>query len=301
MPATSSRARSIRVVVLATVLVMGCAAVAPAQTASAARLLVTVVDQSGGVIPGAGVSGSSGDSAAPLSTVKATDRGLATIENLAVGRYTIRAEFPGFEAGQLKAVQLRAGDNRHVIVLKLQAVKESVQVEQDKVVAAANPRTAFGATLTPEEIRGLSDDPAEMAQQLIDMAGGNAVIKVDSFVGGPLPPKALIRSIHIVRDTFAAENHSAESDEINIVTQPGVGPLHGGGRSRLRDGSMSGKSPFADKKGPEQIQNYDGDLGGTVVPQKVSFSISGGSRRSYDTPIFTVALPEGTQSGILNI
>jgi hypothetical protein len=282
-------------------LVASSVATARAQTPAAAKLLVTVVDQSGGVIPGASVTVSSGDSGPTVASVKASDRGLGTVENLPPGRYTIRAEFPGFEPGQLKGVQLRGGDNRHVIVLKLSSVKESVQVEQDKVVAAANPRTAFGATLTPEEIKGLSDDPAEMAQQLIDMAGGNAVIKVDSFVGGPLPPKALIRSIHIVRDTFAAENHSAEADEIDIVTQPGVGPVHGGGRSRLRDGSMSGRSPFADKKGPEQIQNYDVDLGGTVVPQKASFSLSGGSRRSYDTPIFTVALPEGTQSGILNV
>jgi hypothetical protein len=39
----------------------------------------------------------------------------------------------------------------------------------------------------------LSDDPAEMAQQLIDMAGGTAIIKVDSSLGGTLPPKALIK------------------------------------------------------------------------------------------------------------
>jgi hypothetical protein len=111
----------------------------------------------------------------------------------------------------------------------------------------------------------------------------------------------LIRSIHIVRDAFAAENHSAESDEINIITQPGVGPLKGEGRSRLRDGSMSGKSPFTENKGPEQTQNYDFSVGGTVIPQKASFSLSGGSRHQYVTPIFTVALPGGTQSGILNV
>ena len=218
-----------------------------------------------------------------------------------LGRYTILAEFTGFESGQLKNVALKSGDNRHVVILKIKSVEQSVQVSQDRQAAAANPRAAFGTTLTTEEIKGLSDDPAEMAQQLIDMAGGNAVIKVDSFLGGPLPPKALIRSIHIVRDAFAAENHSAESDEINIVTQPGVGPLQGGGNSRLRDGSMSGKSPFTENKGPEQTHNFDANVGGTVIPQKASFSLSGGSRHAYVTPIFTVALPSGTQSGILNV
>lgn len=277
---------------------------AAAQTPAPARLLVTVADPSGAVIPGATVTIAGDDAATKSATtpsVKASDKGLATIENVPPGRYTIQAEFTGFEPGQLKNVALKSGDNRHVVVLKLKAVEESVQVSQDRQAAAANPRAAFGATLTAEEIKGLSDDPAEMAQQLIDMAGGNAVIRVDSFLGGPLPPKALIRSIHIVRDAFAAENHSAEADEINIITQPGVGSLKGEGRSRVRDGSMSGQSPFTERKGPEQIQNYDASVGGTVIPQKASFSLSGGSRHSYDTPIFTVALPEGQQSGILNI
>ena len=232
---------------------------AAAQVPSPAKLLVTVADPSGAVIPGATVSILGEDAATKSVTpapVKASDKGLATIENLPLGRYTILAEFTGFEPGQLKNVALKSGDNRHVVILKIKSVEQSVQVSQDRQAAAANPRAAFGTTLTTEEIKGLSDDPAEMAQQLIDMAGGNAVIRVDSFLGGPLPPKALIRSIHIVRDAFAAENHSAESDEINIITQPGVGPLHGGGNSRLRDGSMSGKSPFTENKGPEQTQNY---------------------------------------------
>jgi hypothetical protein len=54
-----------------------------------------------------------------------------------------------------------------------------------------------------------------MAQQLQDLAGGNAKRRVASFAGAPLPPNALIKSIHIVRVAFAAENHSAESEGID--------------------------------------------------------------------------------------
>jgi hypothetical protein len=147
--------------------------------------------------------------------------------------------------------------------------------------------------LTREDIEALSDDPAEMAQQLQDIAGGNAVFRIDSFVGGALPPKPMIKSIHVVRDTFSAENHSAESDEIQIITQPGVGPLRGTGISRVRDGSMSGQSPFTSVKGPERTQNYQGNVGGTLVERKASFSLSGGVTRSFDTPIVNVALPNG--------
>ena len=81
------------------------------------------------------------------------------------------------------------------------------------------------ARMTREQIEALSDDPDEMAQQLQDMAGGNAVIRVDSFEGGRLPPKSQIKAIHITRDAFAAENHSAGGLFIDIITQPGIGPL----------------------------------------------------------------------------
>jgi len=88
---------------------------------------------------------------------------------------------------------------------------------------------------------------------------------VQGVAGGVFP-----LSFGIIRDTFAAENHSAESDEIQIITQPGVGPLRGAATSRVRDGALSGKSPFTTEKGPERTQNYQGNLGGTVIPQWIS-------------------------------
>ena len=42
---------------------------------------------------------------------------------LAPGRYAIQAEFPGFEPGVLKDVQLKAGDNKHVVVLAIQGCR----------------------------------------------------------------------------------------------------------------------------------------------------------------------------------
>ena len=79
--------------------------------------------------------------------------------------------------------------------------------------------------LTREAIEALSDDPATLRQQLQDMAGPGAVIRIDSFEGGALPAKAQIRSIRISRDQFAAEYHSAGGVSIEIITQPGLGPV----------------------------------------------------------------------------
>ena len=277
-----------------------------AQAPRDGRLLVTVADPSGAIIPHATVTVvDPGDAArtAALKPVTTSERGVAIIEGLAPGRYTVQAEFPGFETGILKDVRVRSGDNKHIVVLPLKKVEQSVEVGQEAQAAAVDPRgNAFKTILTREEIDALSDDPTEMTQQLLDMASANAVIRIDSFFGGPLPPKAQIKSIHIVRDAFAAENHSAESDEIQIITQPGVGPIHGGGTSRFRDGSMSGRSPFTPTKGPERTENFEGNFGGAIVRNKSSFSVSVGRRSSFDTPLLYVALPGGgTRSEVMNL
>jgi hypothetical protein len=275
------------------------------QAARDARLVVTVVDPSGGVIPGATVTAAGQDDttrAAAVRPATTTVNGVATIDALLPGRYSIEAEFGGFEKGVLKDVRLRRGDNKQVVVLGLKNVQESVTVAQDAQAAAADPRgNAFKTALTVEEIAALSDDPAEMAQQLQEMAGGTAVIRVDSFAGGPLPPKALIKSIHIVRDAFAAENHSAESEEIDIITQPGSGALRANVSSRVRDASLNARSPFTPTKGAERSQSYEGNIGGTLVRNKSSFSLSVESRSAFDTPIINVALPSGNRSEVLNI
>ncbi len=86
------------------------------------RLLVTVVDQTRAVIPGATVTVSALDDAAKAAArdpVKTSDQGVATM-TLPPGRYLVMAEFPGFEPGVLKDVRIRAGDNRQTIVLAIQ-------------------------------------------------------------------------------------------------------------------------------------------------------------------------------------
>ena len=282
---------------LAMLVAMALPSTAAAQTAQDGRLIVTVLDSSGAVIPGASVTISAlddGARAATFAPVTTSDKGIASVDGLLPGRYRIRAEFPGFDIGGLPEVRVRRGDNKHVVVLPLKRMEESVTVAQNAQTAAADPRgSAFKTVLTKQEIENLSDDPTEMAQQLQDLAGGNATIRVDSFAGAPLPPKALIKSIHIVRDAFAAENHSAESEGIDIITQPGHGALSGGVNSRLRDGALSARNPFVAEKGPERLGSFEGNVGGTLIKGKSSFALSIEGRNGFDTPVANVVLPNG--------
>ena len=96
-------------ILIAVVLVVAAALPLHAQ-GNRARVIVTVVDQSGAVVPDATVTLVGLDDAtkaAAIAPAKTSDKGIATIENVAPGRYSIQAEFPGFELGLLKDVRLQ--------------------------------------------------------------------------------------------------------------------------------------------------------------------------------------------------
>jgi len=175
-----------------------------------------------------------------------------------------------------------------------------VTVAQDAVLAAADPRgSSFGSALTREQIDSLSDDPAILAQQLQDIAGSTATIRVDSFEGGDLPNKAQIKSIHVTRDTFAAENHSAGSIFVDIITQPGIGALRGGFNTRLLDSHLSGINQFTGVKNPERSANYQLNVGGSLIHQRASFSLNLNGTNQYTKPVTNTTTSAGTIAQVL--
>ena len=280
----------------------------PAQAGQAAArpgtLQVTVVDQSGAVIANATVTITGAEAATKGQTpmpVQTNAQGVATVAALPPGRYAVSAEFPGFETRAIPEVRVRAGDNKQVMMLPIAGLQDAVTVERNKQETAADRQSTFGTVLTREQLEALSDDPDILRQQLQDMAGPGAVIKVDSFEGAALPPKAMIRSIRISRDQFAAENHSAGGTSVEIITQPGIGPIRYVTGFRFRGGSLSGRSPFTPTRGPEQTKNYFMNLNGTLVPQKASFNFQAEGLNQFETPNIRAFTGTGTRSEALGL
>ena len=276
-----------------------------AQTAPAGTLRVTVIDQTDAVVVGATVTVTGADEttkSVTIAPVQTTNAGVAAVLGLKPGRYTIDIEFPGFEKRTITDVRIRAGENRQTAVLAIQKMEVAVTVEQDKQQAASDRNgPSFGTVLTRDQIAALSDDPTILQQQLEDMAGPGAVIRIDGFEGGALPPKAMIRSIRIARDQFAAEFHSAGGVAIEIITQPGIGPMRYFSNAQMRASAFSGKSPFVPVRGPEQNINYGFGLGGSLVKEKSSFFLNVFGIDGYDTPNLNAAVPAGTISRALNL
>ena len=274
--AAASCRRALRAATLVAVFLLSIAPPAWSQPRTAS-LAVTVVDQTGAVIGGATVTVTGTDDvtkAAGTATVTTSNEGIATLPNLVPGRYTIEAQFPGFEPRVLADVARAAGQQqagRAAHGGRVEGQRHGRPRQAGSGGRPARPVVRHAAHARAD--RGALGRSGDLRQQLEDMAGPGAVIRVDSFEGGALPPKAQIRSIRISRDQFAAENHAAGGTSIDIITQPGLGPIRYNTGVRFRDGSMSGRSPFTPTKGPEQQRNFYFGLNGTLIKEKSSFSI----------------------------
>ena len=283
------------IAVLALAAVAAGAVPAAAQTRQTATLRVVVKDPSGAVIPSAtvvikGAEPANRDVLIPELT--SDGQGVATAAAIPAGRYSVTASFTGFESRTASDVRVRAGDNRRELTLPIEKIAESVAVGRDPRTAASDPKSErFGNVLSREQIEALPDDPDEMEQVLKQMAGPGATIRMDGFRGGKLPPKSQIRSIRFSTAMFAAENHSAGHTFVDISTQPGLGPLRGSIDFSFRDGAMNARNAFQPRKGPEQTQQYNVNLSGTLLEERTSFSLSAGGASLYDSANIFAAVP----------
>lgn len=275
------------------VFLLTCIGAAAAQDAGSARLQVTVVDATRAAVPGATVTVLGLDDAmrkAPVQPAVSNDKGLVSIDNLAPGRYSIEAALSGFDPGLIREVTLRRGDNRQTVLLTIKAVTEHVTVGGGQDQASSRAASSFGVTMSQDAIQTLSDDPAELQKQLLELAGPDAIIRVDSFEGGNLPPKSQIKSVHVTRDQFAAEAANPGSTFVDIITQPGSGALTGNLNVNYRGTVFQGiAEPFVSIKQPESNRNLNGTIGGTIVPNKSDFSVSVYRQQQYTSPILNQA------------
>jgi hypothetical protein len=232
-----------------------------------------------------------------IAPAQTSQQGQVKFENLAPGRYSVTAEFSGFQTRTLPDVRIRSGENRQVVVLPIDRVQSSVTVERDRQQAASDRDVTFGTVLTREQIDALSDDPDELRRQLLDIGGPGAKILIDSFEGRDLPPKAMIKSIRVTRDQFAPEVHFAGEVRIEILTQPGIGPVRGNLRTTFYDSATDGENPLVNKTGPAQSWSYGMGLNGTLLSERASFNVNFNGTDSYSTPVLYAATPIGQVAG----
>ena len=274
--------------------------VALAQARAVATLRVTVVDPSGAVIVGAQVrvtpsalrpAQGERDGGVSLDT---GSRGDAAFTALDAGRYTIHVESPGFEPNDARDVRIRTGDNRREVKLAIAKLAETVQVGRDPRERASDAGSdAFTTVLGQAQIDELPDDPDEMEQQLRDMAGPGAVLRVNGFRGGKLPSKDQIQSIRFHRNMFAADAHEPGFMSVDITTKPGLDHWRGSTTLGFRDAALNARNVFAPVKDDERHKRGGLSVNGPLWKQHTSLSLSVDGVSAFDTKTIVAALPSG--------
>src|ERR1051325_3448416 len=134
--------------VFAAVLVLAVGGSADAQGCFFTALSGTVVDSSGGVIPGASVKIRNNGTGEEVNAVSGSDGGF-TVPSLPGGTYTVTVSLMGFKTAVLNSVTLNAGIPANVkVTLQLGTLEENVTVvgESASVVQTQSPAIATNLT-----------------------------------------------------------------------------------------------------------------------------------------------------------
>jgi hypothetical protein len=251
----------------------------------AATLEVRVLDPSGARVSGARVGARA---AGAMEARAVTDRAGEAILALEPGRYAVLVEAEGFEPSAIPAVEVGTSAVRLDVPLALARRKEDLDV------AAASDRSrgrSAANVLGEAEIAALPDDPDEMEDALRHLAGPGAVMRVNGFAGGRLPPKSQIRQIRISMSAYAAEYHEGGAPRVDIVTKPGLGTWRRGGALALREAGLNAPDPLAGQHGPGDLRRLGLTLDGPLRKEKTSLSLSAEGRLTEDTRAVVATVP----------
>src|SRR3954470_8226194 len=141
--------------VLAAVLTLTTSALVYGQGSFFTSLSGTVVDSSGGVIPGASVKIRNNGTGEEVNTVSASDGGFSA-PSLSGGVYTVTVTLMGFKTATLNSVTLNAAVPAQVrVVLSVGALEENVTVVGDSALVVQTQSPAVATNLSSAQITSL--------------------------------------------------------------------------------------------------------------------------------------------------
>jgi hypothetical protein len=295
------------------------------------RILGTVTDQSGGVVPAATV------------TITDTQRGLArTLTTDAVGEYNAPSLIPGTYTVRVEAKGFKALDRQNVVIevgkeVRLDLTPELGEQTQTVTVTDALPLVdaatpTLGGTLSNAEINDLPLNGRNYENLLslrpgvmIQPGGGpwtqstnnirpdETVWMVDGVINAnfwdarsvanmssPLTEGATILPIDAIQEFNLMENPKAEygwkpGAVVNVGIRSGTNTFHGTAYAFGRDVSWDARNVFNPAPNPilpVQLEQFGSVVGGPVKKDKLFFFAGYEGLRSHIGTLFVDPIPE---------
>ncbi|MBI1760865.1 MAG: carboxypeptidase regulatory-like domain-containing protein [Acidobacteria bacterium] len=243
-----------------------------------------VVDEQGGVIPGARVALTGVDGR--VLTVVANANGEFSFEKPAPATYALNVEAAGFQLYNLPALRVPHSQPVLKVVLTVAAVASETEVNAAENGVSVEPDQNMDATILGEDfIETLPDNEEDLREYLLLLAGpaagaqGGGQIYINGFRGGSLPPKEAILQIRINQNPFAAEYERPGAGRVEIITKPGNNQWHGGGGVSFRNAALDARNAFAETKPELDQRRYSFNLSGPLIRKRLSFFANADQRR----------------------
>ncbi len=199
---------------------------------------IRVEDPSGATIPGAQVIVLDGSDV--LGEFTADSKGLALVPLGAARTIKLIVSADGFATAEQDVAIPQRPPQQVTVALTIASIQADVSVS-----ATQEEIGGLTQTLSQAEIDQLPDDPDELQRMLEDIAGPGAVIRVDGFTGGRLPPREQIARIVVRRDAYSAEFHTVGQGRVEIATRPGVDRWRGNAWLNVRPSALSAHNAVA--------------------------------------------------------
>jgi hypothetical protein len=264
--------------------------------AQEATVVGTVVDDSGGVLPGVTVTATNLATGQQYVAVTA-ERGAYRLLGLAAGRYKIQAELPGFAMVVLSDIELLVGQNATLpLTMKVAALQETVLVTSESPLVdlrtsqvagnvdrrqmeelPINGRNWMELSLLVKGITansvgsrpGVSND-RDFQLNLDGQQITNQRCCSGTFGNAQLSREA-IAEYQVVTNLFDITLGRSTGIQVQAITKSGTNNIDGSVYGYFRDDRFNGADFFTGQVLPYSNQQVGGALGGPIVRDRAHF------------------------------
>lgn len=274
------------------------------------RIVGTVKDQTGAVIPGATITVKN-ERTGEVRTTTSTQEGTFLVTNLKPSLYTVTASAGNFAKTEYTSVELVVGQALNLNVeLKPVGQSETVTIVGGDDLALDTSSARMGANVNQHEVQGLPLNGRQLSQLYLQAPGalnsgsgtfgdirfsGRAVqqnaIRYDGVEGtaiidaspgnlnGEIPsPFRLQASLENVQEfrvdsnSYPAEYGTGTGGQISVVTKSGSNQYHGSVFEYLRNDALDARNWFdRGTKSPLRLNQFGASFGGAIVKDKFFF------------------------------
>lgn len=282
-----------------------CATAWTGAQSTTARLVGTIRETTGAVVPGVTVTATNLDTG--LTRVAVTnEQGDYVVPTLPVGRYEVAAELSGFKRVVQSPVPLDVDQTARVdLLLELGELTETVEVTGGAPIVNSET-SSIGQVIGEQQVRGLPLNGRNFIQLGLLVPGTTegppAAGTVRSRQGGVaisangqrldqnnwmldgidnnaaffglavvVPSTEAIEQFKVETSNYSAEFGRAAGAVVNLQIKSGTNAFHGTGYEYFRDDALDATRAFDTQKAPLSFHQFGGSLGGPLLQNRSFF------------------------------